>query len=165
MASAVERRWQEMAADGQRHLEETIASAFQILSSMNDELCNPVLWSSSSSAAEGSGGGGQHHNHHHAGPPLPLLPSTDSNASGAAGGGVGIGPGSGGSLDEARHRYKVAVAAVHASIAAVSSCPQEMGLAEQYEVERLEEHASALRKVRQVRYIKIGYQHMPMQDF
>ncbi|KAL5216068.1 hypothetical protein ABZP36_007469 [Zizania latifolia] len=150
MASAAARRRQEMAADGQRHLEETIAAAFQILSSMNDELCNPALWSSSSPAAGGGGGGGQHHNHHHAGPPLPLLHSADSDASDAAGGGVGIGPGSGGSLDEARHRYKVAVAALRASIAAVSSCAQEMGStehkAEQAEVERLEEHASALRK-------------------
>ncbi|KAF0924981.1 hypothetical protein E2562_015044 [Oryza meyeriana var. granulata] len=148
MASVAARRRQEMAAEGQRHLEETIAAAFQILSSMNDELCNPALWSSSAS----SGGGGlQHHsNHHHAGPPPPPLHSADSDASDAAGGGPGGAPGSGGSLDEARHRYKVAVAALRASIAAVSSCAQEMGstehTADEAEIERLEEHASALRK-------------------
>ncbi|KAD4889099.1 hypothetical protein E3N88_21172 [Mikania micrantha] len=28
----------------QKYLEDTIESAFQILSSMNDELCNPHLW-------------------------------------------------------------------------------------------------------------------------
>uniref|UniRef100_A0A0E0KPU2 Mediator of RNA polymerase II transcription subunit 30 n=1 Tax=Oryza punctata TaxID=4537 RepID=A0A0E0KPU2_ORYPU len=158
MASAAARRRQEMAAEGQRHLEETIAAAFQILSSMNDELCNPALWSSSSAAAGAalqhhSNNHHHHHHHHHAGtPPLPPPPlhSADSDASDAAGGGPGGAPGSGGSLDEARHRYKVAVAALRASIAAVSSCAQEMGStehkADQAEIERLEKHASALRK-------------------
>ncbi|XP_052151841.1 mediator of RNA polymerase II transcription subunit 30 [Oryza glaberrima] len=164
-SSAAARRRQEMAAEGQRHLEETIAAAFQILSSMNDELCNPTLWSSSSSAAAaaaGGAGGLQHHgnnhhhhhqhHHHHGGlpPPPPPLHSADSDAADAAGGGPGGAPGSGGSLDEARHRYKVAMAALRASIAAVSSCAQEMGStehkADQAEIERLEEHASALRK-------------------
>uniref|UniRef100_A0A0D9W486 Mediator of RNA polymerase II transcription subunit 30 n=1 Tax=Leersia perrieri TaxID=77586 RepID=A0A0D9W486_9ORYZ len=151
MASAAARRRQEMAAEGQRHLEETIAAAFQILSSMNDELCNPALWSSSSSSPAAAGGGGlQHHGNHPHHPP-PLLQSGDSDASDGAGGGPGGGaPGSGGSLDEARHRYKVAVAALRASIAAVSSCTQEIGSteykADQAEIERLEEHASALRK-------------------
>ncbi|KAK9278880.1 hypothetical protein L1049_028460 [Liquidambar formosana] len=36
---------QDLAMEGQKHLEETIEAAFQILSSMNDELCNPALWS------------------------------------------------------------------------------------------------------------------------
>ncbi|KAL8250321.1 hypothetical protein R6Q59_034014 [Mikania micrantha] len=39
---------QELAMEGQKYLEDTIESAFQILSSMNDELCNPHLWSASS---------------------------------------------------------------------------------------------------------------------
>ncbi|XP_006653331.2 mediator of RNA polymerase II transcription subunit 30 [Oryza brachyantha] len=148
MATAAARRRQEMAAEGQRHLEETIAAAFQILSSMNDELCNPSLWSSSSHSPAAAGGG-LHHHHNHAGPPPPLH-SADSDAPDAAGGGPGGAPGSGGSLDEARHRYKVAVSALRASIAAVSSCAQEMGStehsADQAEIERLEEHASSLRK-------------------
>ncbi|KAI3991704.1 hypothetical protein MKX01_038102 [Papaver californicum] len=37
---------QELAVEGQKHLEDTIEAAFQILSSMNDELCNPALRSS-----------------------------------------------------------------------------------------------------------------------
>uniref|UniRef100_A0A0A9GM01 Uncharacterized protein n=1 Tax=Arundo donax TaxID=35708 RepID=A0A0A9GM01_ARUDO len=101
MASEAARRRQELAAEGQRHLEETIAAAFQILASMNDELCNPALWSSASAAA---GSHGQHPNHHAAA--TPPLHSADSDA---AGGGVWGAPGSGGSLDEARHRYKSAV--------------------------------------------------------
>ena len=36
---------QELAIEGQKHLEETIEAAFQIPSSMNDEHCNPSLWS------------------------------------------------------------------------------------------------------------------------
>ncbi|KAM0870083.1 hypothetical protein ACQ4PT_023330 [Festuca glaucescens] len=144
MASAAARRRQELAAEGQRHLEETIAAAFQILSSMNDELCNPALWSSSATAAAATAISQQPHQHH---APPPPLHSADSEASDAVGGGAG---GSGGSLDEARHRYKIAVAALRASIAAVSPCTQEMTSTEskgdQAEIERLEEHASSLRK-------------------
>ncbi|XP_047067098.1 mediator of RNA polymerase II transcription subunit 30-like [Lolium rigidum] len=144
MASAAARRRQELAAEGQRHLEETIAAAFQILSSMNDELCNPALWSSSATAAAATAISQQPHPHH--GPPPPLH-SADSEASDALGGGSG---GSGGSLDEARHRYKIAVAALRASIAAVSPSTQEIASTEskgdQAEIERLEEHASSLRK-------------------
>ncbi|KAL6874399.1 hypothetical protein ACP4OV_013419 [Aristida adscensionis] len=145
MASEATRRRQELAAEGQRHLEETIAAAFQILASMNDELCNPALWSSASSAGPQS-----QQAHHHAAAP-PLAHSADSDAADAAAGGAAGGtPGSGGSLDEARHRYKSAVSALRASIAAVSSCAQEMESTEskvdEAEIERLEEHASALRK-------------------
>ncbi|XP_047067254.1 mediator of RNA polymerase II transcription subunit 30-like [Lolium rigidum] len=144
MASAAARRRQELAAEGQRHLEETIAAAFQILSSMNDELCNPALWSSSATAAAATAISQQPHPHH--GPPPPLH-SADSEASDALGGGSG---GSGGSLDEARHRYKIAVAALRASIASVSPSTQEIASTEskgdQAEIERLEEHASSLRK-------------------
>ncbi|KAF9599484.1 hypothetical protein IFM89_038578 [Coptis chinensis] len=42
---------QELAIEGQKHLEETIEAAYQILSSMDDELCNPALWSTTSIAA------------------------------------------------------------------------------------------------------------------
>ena len=116
MASEAARRRQELAAEGQRHLEETIAAAFQILVSMNDELCNAGLWSSSSvSAAAAAAAGPQHQ--YSATPPPPH--SADSDAADAGGA-----PAPGGSLDEARHRYKSAVAALRASIAAVSSCAQ-----------------------------------------
>jgi len=128
MASEAARRRQELAAEGQRHLEETIAAAFQILVSMNDELCNAGLWSSSSVSAAGP------QYQHSATPPLPR--SADSDAADAGGA-----PGSGGLLDEARLR---------ASIAAVSSCAQDIGSTESEahhaEIEKLEERASALRK-------------------
>jgi hypothetical protein len=119
MASEAARRRQEMAVEGQRHLEETIAAAFQILVSMNDELCNAGLWSSSSvsfAAAAAAAAGSQHH---HSATPPPPPHSADSDAADAGGA-----PGPGGSLDEARHRYKSAVAALRASISAVSSCAQ-----------------------------------------
>ncbi|XP_020112005.1 mediator of RNA polymerase II transcription subunit 30 [Ananas comosus] len=141
----------EAAAEGQRHLEETIAAAFQILSSMNDELCNPALWSSSSSSSSaaaaaahppptGAGGGG--------------VDSSDSSShisdGAAATASAASGGGSGGALDDARHRYKSAVAALRASIAAISASTQEVSTlepkADQVEIERLEERASALRK-------------------
>ncbi|VAH47256.1 unnamed protein product [Triticum turgidum subsp. durum] len=146
MASVAARRRQELAAEGQRHLEETIASAFQILSSMNDELCNPALWSSSATAtaASAASAASQHPHHQNAAPPPPHSADSDADAMGGAAGG------SGGSLDEARHRYKIAVAALRASIAAVSPSTQEMGPTEskgdQAEIERLEERASSLRK-------------------
>uniref|UniRef100_A0A804MHB9 Mediator of RNA polymerase II transcription subunit 30 n=1 Tax=Zea mays TaxID=4577 RepID=A0A804MHB9_MAIZE len=119
MASEAARRRQEVAVEGQRHLEETIAAAFQILVSMNDELCNAGLWSSSSvsaAAAAAASAGSQHHQS--ATPPPPH--SADSDAADAGGA-----PGPGGSLDEARHRYKSAVVALRDSISAVSSCPQK----------------------------------------
>ncbi|WVZ85339.1 hypothetical protein U9M48_032278 [Paspalum notatum var. saurae] len=143
MASDAAQRRQELAAEGQRHLEETIAAAFQILVSMNDELCNAGLWSSSSVSAAAAAAGPQHH--HSSTPPPPPLHSADSDAADTGGA-----PGPGGSLDEARHRYKSAVLALRASIAAVSSCAQDVGSTESEadpaEIERLEEHASALRK-------------------
>jgi len=140
MASEAARRRQELAAEGQRHLEETIAAAFQILVSMNDELCNAGLWSSSSVSAAAAA---RPQYQHSATPPLPH--SADSDAADAGGA-----PGPGGLLDEARHRYKSAVAALRASIAAVSSCAQDIGSTESEahhaEIEKLEERASALRK-------------------
>ncbi|PWZ44303.1 hypothetical protein Zm00014a_032547 [Zea mays] len=116
MASEAARRRQEMAEEGQRHLEETIAASFQILVSMNDELCNAGLWSSSSVSATAAAG----YQHHHSAT-LPTPHSVDSDAADAGGA-----PSPGGSLDEARHRYKSAVAALRASISAVSSCAQEI---------------------------------------
>ncbi|URE33804.1 hypothetical protein MUK42_07328 [Musa troglodytarum] len=126
---------QELGVDGQRHLEETINAAFQILSSMNDELCNPALWSTLSpghpSAALGGAGD---------------APVDSSSHPSEAGGGSG-----GGALDEARLRYRSAVAALRSCIAAIPSATQEAGAldsrADAVEIERLEERASSLRKV------------------
>ncbi|PUZ39927.1 hypothetical protein GQ55_9G382800 [Panicum hallii var. hallii] len=141
VASAAWRR-QELAAKGQRHLEEIIAAAFQILVSMNDELCNADLWSSSSVSATSAAAAGSQHQHSAT---LPPPHSADFDAADTRGA-----PGPGGLLDEARHRYKSAVAALQASIATVSSCAQDIGSteseADNAEIERLEVRASALRK-------------------
>ncbi|KAJ0972572.1 hypothetical protein J5N97_020531 [Dioscorea zingiberensis] len=134
---------QELGVEGQRHLEETIAAAFQILSSMNDELCNPALWSAPPSSAAASSGD----------------VSTDSSHPSEMGGGcaTGGGSGGGGALEEARLRYKSAVSALRAVLAAIphplSSCIldlQEAGNLEtkvdQAEIDRLEARVSVLRK-------------------
>ncbi|KXG26112.1 mediator of RNA polymerase II transcription subunit 30 isoform X2 [Sorghum bicolor] len=143
MVSEAARRRQEMAVEGQRHLEETMAAAFQILVSLNDELCNAGLWSSAVSATAAAAS--SQHGHSATPPPPPPPHSADSNAADA-----GDVPGLGGSFDEARHRYMSAVAALRASISSLSSCAQDTGSteseADHAEIERLEEHASALRK-------------------
>lgn len=100
---------QELGLEGQRHLEETINAAFQILSSMNDELCNPTLWSANSNghstaALDGTGDA-----------------SVDSSSHSSEGTGGGSG---GGALDEARLRYRSAVASLRACIAAIPSSTQ-----------------------------------------
>ena len=117
MASEAARRRQEMAVEGQRHLEETMAAAFQILVSLNDELCNAGLWSSAVSATAAAAS--SQHGHSATPPPPPPPHSADSNAADA-----GDVPGLGGSFDEARHRYMSAVAALRASISSLSSCAQ-----------------------------------------
>ncbi|XP_030531121.1 mediator of RNA polymerase II transcription subunit 30 [Rhodamnia argentea] len=130
---------QELAVEGQKHLEDTIESAFHILSSMNDELCNPSLWSAPSSASGGS-----------------LLLNGDSSSDSShhldfAGSG-------GGALDEARLRYKNSVASLRAVLAAIptsrkaksfdpgASMSSSIPLVDQVEMESLEEQASNLRK-------------------
>lgn len=98
---------QELAMEGQKYLEETIEFAFQILSSMNDELCNPVLWSTSPSATSTS----------------PNAPSatTDSASdnSNLHSDGATASAGAGGALEEARLRYKNAVAALRTILTAI----------------------------------------------
>ncbi|CAJ1975067.1 unnamed protein product [Sphenostylis stenocarpa] len=133
---------QELAMEGQKYLEETIEFAFQILSSMNDELCNPVLWSTSPSATSTS----------------PNAPSStadatsdnsnylsDSTAASAA---------AGGALDGARHRYKKAVASLRAILTAIPNSQKSKTFdagsaaspADEAEIEKLEERASSLRR-------------------
>lgn len=87
---------QELAMEGQEYLEETIENAFQILSSMNDELCNPVLWSTSPSTSPNADATSDNSNHH-------------ADASAAAGG----------ALEEARARYKKAVTALRTILTAI----------------------------------------------
>ncbi|KAL6547618.1 hypothetical protein OROHE_009323 [Orobanche hederae] len=109
---------QELAVEGQKHLEETIGSAFLILSAMNDELCNPALWSTTatppsdpadmsngrhpngdvlSESSSASSASQSHHQHHH----------TSSDIGGGA-------------LDEARLQFKSSVASLRSVLVAIS---------------------------------------------
>ncbi|KAK9740499.1 hypothetical protein RND81_03G040200 [Saponaria officinalis] len=45
----------ELAAEGRKHIEDTVDAAFQILSATNDELCDPALWSTTASATPDNG--------------------------------------------------------------------------------------------------------------
>ncbi|XP_061340204.1 mediator of RNA polymerase II transcription subunit 30 [Gastrolobium bilobum] len=139
---------QELAMEGHKYLEETIQYAYQILSSMNDELCNPVLWSTSASASASpnapssngvvSGDAPSDNSSHHA----------DSGAAAASSGGAG------GALEEARFRYKNAVAALRTILTAIPNSPKakafDTGLdaspVDEAEIEKLEDRASSLRK-------------------
>ncbi|KAB5525152.1 hypothetical protein DKX38_022901 [Salix brachista] len=143
---------QELAIEGQKHIEETIQAAYQILSSMNDELCNPTLWSTTSTATTAV--------------ISPITPNSaqngavvitvngDANAAVcdsthelSAGGGLGNGV-----LDEARFRYKNSVAALRDVLEAIPNShkakPFETSSpADEAEIKKLEERASNLRKV------------------
>ena len=89
--------------EGEKHLEETIESAFQIISAMNDELCNPSSWSTPATASSNGTAivtadaaaidGAPHH----------------SESGGGGGGGSGNS-----ALDEASVRYKNSVTSLRA---------------------------------------------------
>ncbi|BBN04174.1 hypothetical protein MPTK1_3g02360 [Marchantia polymorpha subsp. ruderalis] len=44
MSMEIGESMQELAAEGQKHLEGTVDAAHDILASLNEVLCNPVLW-------------------------------------------------------------------------------------------------------------------------
>ncbi|MED6172690.1 Mediator of RNA polymerase II transcription subunit 30 [Stylosanthes scabra] len=155
--SSTPKTTQELAMEGQKYLEETIEYAFQILSSMNDELCNPVLWSTASPSAASSASP-LHHNgpsSHSSNGAAGDAASDNSNhhaESGAAGGGAAAG----GALEEARFRYKNAIASLRSVLEAIpnsqkaksfdtgsTDSPMEL---DDSEIEKLEERASCLRK-------------------
>ncbi|XP_076960926.1 mediator of RNA polymerase II transcription subunit 30-like [Bidens hawaiensis] len=129
---------QELAMEGQKYLEDTIESAFQILSSLNDELSNPNLWSSSSSSSSSSSTHPNNANngHHEAA-------SSDTTHQFEMGGGA---------LDEARLRYKSSVAALRTVLAAIPNSRKAKSYdidpmsTDDLDVEKLEDRASALRK-------------------
>ncbi|KAF8112545.1 hypothetical protein N665_0063s0031 [Sinapis alba] len=134
---------QELAMEGEKHLEETIEAAFQIISAMNDELCNPSLWSTSATASSTNGAA--------------LISADEAPHQSESGGGGGGGGGSGNSaLDEASLRYKNSVTSLRAVLAAIPSSQKaakvsetENGLEtpeEEEEIENLEEQALSLRK-------------------
>ncbi|PIA33795.1 hypothetical protein AQUCO_04000094v1 [Aquilegia coerulea] len=87
---------QELATEGYKHLENTIEAAYQILFSMNDELCNPSLWSSWSTT-------------------MTTMISNGIDASSE----IGSGGGGGGALDEARLQYKSAIASLRIVLTAI----------------------------------------------
>ncbi|XP_004244509.1 mediator of RNA polymerase II transcription subunit 30 [Solanum lycopersicum] len=153
---------QELAVEGQKHLEDTIEAAHQILSAMNDELCNPSLWSTLNTAAASSAvavaGGGvgasgvlsngqQHHTNGD-------ISSDTSSSSSASAQHLDIG---GGALDESRLRYKSSIASLRSVLTAISNSQKAKALeaasasgslsaADQAEIEQLEDRASSLKK-------------------
>ncbi|GFP81445.1 mediator of RNA polymerase ii transcription subunit 30 [Phtheirospermum japonicum] len=145
---------QELAVEGQKHLEETIGAAFLILSAMNDELCNPALWSTTAPAP--SNPASMSNGHHSNGDVL----SDSSSASSASQSHTqhhhnssDIG---GGALDEARLQYKSSVASLRSVLVAISNAqkakvpeavPMSMSPDDQMETEKLEEQAASLRKI------------------
>ncbi|OIW17256.1 hypothetical protein TanjilG_22368 [Lupinus angustifolius] len=135
---------QELAIEGQKYLEETTEYAFQILSSMNDELCNPVLWFTSPSPSNTTS-------------PNPNAPSSigdansdNSNHHAKSGGGGGAG----GALEESLFRYKNAVASLKTTLSAIPNSHKAKAFgsgsdaspADEAEIEKLAEQASSLRK-------------------
>lgn len=133
----------ELAAEGQKHLEETVEAGFQILSAMNDELCNPALWSTTT--------------------PSPAVIPDTSTATVIAANGHSEGSNGdmsldsthhcdlgGGALEEARLRYKSSVASLRAVLNAMPQYHKEDAGAsasqeEEAEIRKLAEHASNLR--------------------
>lgn len=111
---------QELAMEGQKHLEDTIEAAFQILSSMNDELCNPSLWAppnpNSNLLSSNHQASNLTSNGHHAANG-DLLPDSSTSAT-TASSHFDIG---GGALDEARLRYKSSVASLRSVVLVISN--------------------------------------------
>ncbi|GKV13729.1 hypothetical protein SLEP1_g24713 [Rubroshorea leprosula] len=142
---------QDLAAEGLKHLEETIDAAFQILSSMNDELCNPALWSPtpSTNAVTTSNGPSSLSNG-------AMIANGDAASNGGHHSDIGgIGGSGSGALDDARFRYKNSVASLRAVLAAIPNSQKAKAFetgsadsspADQAEIEKLEEQASNLRK-------------------
>ncbi|XP_058194962.1 mediator of RNA polymerase II transcription subunit 30 [Rhododendron vialii] len=146
-AISIPKTTQELAIEGQTHLEATIEAAFQILSSMNDELCNPNLWSTTPSFSPNNSNNNTSAmgNGHHVNGDV----SSDSGHHFEMGGGA---------LDEARLRYKSSVAALRSVLAAIpnsqkaspydagSTTSSSVSLPDQAEIEKLEERASVLKQ-------------------
>ncbi|CAO2838501.1 unnamed protein product [Amaranthus hypochondriacus] len=132
----------ELAAEGQKRLEETVDAAFKILSAMNDELCNPSLWSTPTSSGvspDGSTANVITSNGHSEGSNGDL--SSDSAHHFDMGGGA---------LDQARLRYKSSVASLRAVLNAMPQYQKEdvSGSAspeDEAEIGKLQAQASNLR--------------------
>ncbi|XWS51429.1 hypothetical protein CRYUN_Cryun12cG0175500 [Craigia yunnanensis] len=152
---------QKLAAEGLKHLEETIKEAFQILSSMNDELCNPALWSTSPSTNPTTASSSTTTNNAAPNGPSFSISTVLGNGDSVSDGGHhlemgGVGGSGNGALDEARLRYKNSVASLRTVLAAIPNSQKakafETGLtasspADEAAIEKLEDKASNLRKV------------------
>ncbi|XP_040988510.1 mediator of RNA polymerase II transcription subunit 30-like isoform X2 [Juglans microcarpa x Juglans regia] len=127
---------QELAMDGQKLLEETIESAFHILSSMNDELCNPALWSTISSASSSSSLSSTTSTSNI----ISIANGPSQSSNGIANGDAASsdthhaesGGGSGGALEEARFRYKSSVNSLRAVLAALPNSQKELASKNRY---------------------------------
>ncbi|KAF3436900.1 hypothetical protein FNV43_RR19653 [Rhamnella rubrinervis] len=148
---------QELAIEGQKHLEETIESAYLILNSMNDELCNPTLWSTTSSSSPSSTPTAANGHSPYSNGVVNGDASASDNTSAHHHGELGGGGGTGGALGEAQARYKISVSSLRSILAAIPSSQKakafETGSAatgsastSEAEIEKLEERASNLRK-------------------
>jgi len=118
---------QELGLEAQKHLEEMIQAAHQILLSMNDELCNPTFWCTATPSNSRP------------------VSEASSDEGGMCGGGKII--------DEARLRYKPAVSSLRSVLASIATSLKKGGLEssnseqnDEDEIERMEKHASILRK-------------------
>ncbi|KAJ4972712.1 hypothetical protein NE237_005886 [Protea cynaroides] len=125
---------QELAVEGLKHLEDTIEAAYQILSSMNEELCNPAFWSTTAVAHSSNGINAD---------------ASDSSHHLETGGGA---------LEESRLCYKSSVASLRAVLSAIPSTRKSKAYeasststgsepqADQAEIEKLEERVTKLKK-------------------
>ncbi|KAF5199941.1 Mediator of rna polymerase ii transcription subunit [Thalictrum thalictroides] len=103
---------QQLAVEGRKHLEETIEAAYQILNSMNEELCNPSLWSSSATATTTTTVATMISN---------AIDATSDSSSEMG----GTGTGRGGAPDEARLHYKSAIASLRTVLTAIPVSQEE----------------------------------------
>ncbi|KAK4349543.1 hypothetical protein RND71_032298 [Anisodus tanguticus] len=150
---------QDLAVEGQKHLEDTIEAAHQILSSMNDELCNPCLWSTTPNTSTSNGAvlinvqqQQQQSQQHHSNGDVSSDNSSSSSTSAQHLDNIG-----GGALDESRLSYKSSVASLRSVFTAISTSQKTKALevasasgslsaSDQAEIEQLEDRASTLRK-------------------
>ncbi|KAI4336331.1 hypothetical protein L6164_014869 [Bauhinia variegata] len=140
---------QELAMEGQKYLEETIEYAFQILSSMNDELCNPTLWSYTSANNNMAPVGPSSHSSNGVVSGDATSDNSIQHSENSGGGGATVG-----ALEEARSRYKSSVASLRTILTAIPNSHKSKAFdtgsaaspADQVEIEKLEERAFSLRK-------------------
>jgi len=135
----------ELAVEGQKHLEATVEAAHQILASINEELCNPSLWTTTINP--------NNNNNSHATSDACTATAPTSTPPPSREQEVG-----GGALEEARFRYKTAVTSLRAVISAISAASQQskqqegdVAMAiecrtEQDEIQKLEQRATELRE-------------------